>query len=840
MHWLRKRSSQILFSAAIVLIGAAHAHAVGGIWNVDADGNWSNAGNWLSGIIADGTDSTATFNNDITAPRTVSVDTARTIGNLFFEDASGDTEWVIAGPNPLTMSVTSGAPTIYTEDTARISAELAGSNGLRFAQDGTIKIQGTSTYTGTTTISSSTVLLDTNAPSGSPGAFGNSTSAVVLGDASTGSTLIGLISDAAITVDRDIHVTNNGTGTVNIGASDPLSTSSTFNGNIQIDRDITIYTGNSNTATFNGVISGAGGIGRNGNSYNVAIFNGTNTYTGATDIAYGFIYLGSDALLSTPGSLGNSSSVVNITGNAGILTNGAFTVARDFSINGAPGTVAVLGGLTTGNSFFTGDIAMNTDSQLTAAASGKVTFSGDISGAGGFTKMGAGTVALTGNNTYSGNTSLNDGLLQLGSNTALGTGFLSVGSFGTAFEAIGGPRTIANNWDYLRPPSFEGTNDLTFTGTGNLSADFQLGLAFNSTGVTTFSGALSSSGGFAFAKSGAGDMVLSGNNNYVGVTNINGGRLIAASNNALGGTADNTVIASGATLGFQGNINYTSAEGVTVSGAGVSSQGAINNISGNNSFAGTITTTGATTLGASAGILHLTGNIVGGNAINITGAGTVALDGNVTASSVNVDATGTLGGSGAINTGISGAGMVAPGASPGILTATQLSPSGGLDFSFEFTNSAPNYVNALASDNDVLRLTNSSTPFASAFSASNEFDIYFNMTNFTNGDYTGGIYTDRNLAFDADLAGATFNYYARVTGGSVSYLGNQYELLSTAYPGASVLFSTINPAGTQFGGQDGYVMQFSLSGLPAAPEPSSMLLLSCGALALIRRRRKSK
>src|SRR5690349_6621640 len=78
MHWLKMRSSLMLFSAAIILIGAARAQAVGGVWNVDADGNWSTPGNWLSNIIADGTDSTATFNIDITAPRTVSVDTART------------------------------------------------------------------------------------------------------------------------------------------------------------------------------------------------------------------------------------------------------------------------------------------------------------------------------------------------------------------------------------------------------------------------------------------------------------------------------------------------------------------------------------------------------------------------------------------------------------------------------------------------------------------------------------------------------------------------------------------------------------------------------------------
>src|SRR5262245_20902843 len=102
-----------------------------GTWTFDADGNWSDPGNWDSGIVADGTGSFAGFSN-ITASRTVTLDTNRTIGNLSFsDDGSGTNRWVLSGPNTLTLDVTSGPSTINTNTPTTISTVLAGNDGLR-------------------------------------------------------------------------------------------------------------------------------------------------------------------------------------------------------------------------------------------------------------------------------------------------------------------------------------------------------------------------------------------------------------------------------------------------------------------------------------------------------------------------------------------------------------------------------------------------------------------------------------------------------------------------------------------------------------------------------------
>jgi autotransporter-associated beta strand protein len=173
--------------------------------------------------------------------------------------------------------------------------------------------------------------------------------------------------------------------------------------------------------------------------------------------------------------------------------------------------------------------------------------------------------------------------------------------------------------------------------------------------------------------------------------------LVAAGNSAMGTAAAGTTLASGTTLGFQGNINYTTAEAVSgagLVGTGVGGLGVIRNLSGTNSFAGPITLAGSVTFGADAGKLALSGAINESTASALTksGVGTISLEGantysggttvsagtllvnNSTGSStgsgsVTVNSVGSLGGTGTIsgavtvNTG----GTLSPGNSPGIL-----------------------------------------------------------------------------------------------------------------------------------------------------------------------------
>ncbi len=58
-----------------------------GVWNVDGSGAWSSAGNW-SGSLPAGAGMIATFAGKATAPRTVSLSTAETVGTVNFNNAA--------------------------------------------------------------------------------------------------------------------------------------------------------------------------------------------------------------------------------------------------------------------------------------------------------------------------------------------------------------------------------------------------------------------------------------------------------------------------------------------------------------------------------------------------------------------------------------------------------------------------------------------------------------------------------------------------------------------------------------------------------------------------------
>jgi autotransporter-associated beta strand protein len=167
----------------------------------------------------------------------------------------------------------------------------------------------------------------------------------------------------------------------------------------------------------------------------------------------------------------------------------------------------------------------------------------------------------------------------------------------------------------------------------------------------------------ALSKSGAGRLVLSRNNSYDGLTTISDGFLNIQNGNALGTTVGGTVVNSGArTLELQGGITV-GAETLTLNGLGVlvapagSNVGALRNVSGTNTWGGTVTLGLASRINSDSGLLKLTNNVsLGALALTVGGlgnAGDVEINGVIsstsTAGTLTKDGLGklTLGGSSA-------------------------------------------------------------------------------------------------------------------------------------------------------------------------------------------------
>lgn len=152
------------------------------------------------------------------------------------------------------------------------------------------------------------------------------------------------------------------------------------------------------------------------------------------------------------------------------------------------------------------------------------------------------------------------------------------------WNAAAGSLTIAGNVNNV-------TNLLTISG------------SFNS----SLSGVLSGTGGLT--KTGAGTNFLSGTNTYSGLTTLSAGVLNLQNNSALGSGSTGAIVASGAQLQLSGGVTVTG-KPLTLSGTGISTSGALRNLSGSNSWSGTITLAASSTINADAGRLALEGTIV--------------------------------------------------------------------------------------------------------------------------------------------------------------------------------------------------------------------------------------
>ncbi len=157
---------------------------------------------------------------------------------------------------------------------------------------------------------------------------------------------------------------------------------------------------------------------------------------------------------------------------------------------------------------------------------------------------------------------------------------------------------------------------------------------------------------------GTGTLTLSQTNTYSGSTTINAGTLVVTANGAMGpATAAGIVVNTGGALAFTGGLHYTTAEPITISGSGPAGNGAIENISGTNTFA--IPITAVRDGGDRLRCRHHDSRrqyLRGRNMLTVVGAGTTTINGNIICQggNVNLAGSGTINIAGNINLGLTG------------------------------------------------------------------------------------------------------------------------------------------------------------------------------------------
>ena len=199
--------------------------------------------------------------------------------------------------------------------------------------------------------------------------------------------------------------------------------------------------------------------------------------------------------------------------------------------------------------------------------------------AGGYT----GTLSLTNANYYSGVTTIDAGTLSLTNTGALGASSnVSVASGATFDLDFAGLLANSANIGLSGSASVTGSNASGSTLNNNLSLGSSSTIGGLSPGLLTLQGVISDGGNnYNLTKTGTGTLILNNSsaNTYGGTTAVNGGILEITADNSLSAAA--VMVASGAELALNGS-NLTIANSLTINNNGVSSAGALVDLSSAN------------------------------------------------------------------------------------------------------------------------------------------------------------------------------------------------------------------------------------------------------------------
>ncbi len=587
---------------------------------------------------------------------------------------AGSSTLTLSGANTFTGSTTinSGTVSISADDNLGTAPASATAGMLNFS-GGTLNATATFTLSGNRGIT-------LNA--------GGGTFDVALG---TALTVGGVISGtgALTSADKGTLIlaganTYTGVTTVDSGASLQLGNGTT-NGTLATASGIavagTLILDESSAVTIAGVISGTGGLTKNG-SANTTL-SGANSYSGSTVINAGTLTAGStsafgdgtglsDVTLNNSGTLalnnfnntvgsiasGSTSSTISL--GSATLTAGGDNTSTSFA-----GVISGTGGLTQtgtgtltllGVSTFTGATTINSGASVSmgnGAANGGVVGNivnngtlildenaagpgtNNISGTGTLIQNAAIDTTLSGSDTYSGATTVNSGTLTAGTTSAFGgaTGLSAVTVNGSGTLGLGSFSNTVGSIASASSTSAVTLGSGTLTTGGNNSS-------------TTFAGTISGTGGI-LTKVGAGTMTLTGANTYTGATNINAGALSIGADDNIGAAPATATTGqltfNGGTLDTSASFSLSANRGMTLNAGG-----------------GTFVPSAATTL--------TYGGIIAG-----TGALTLAGPGNLALTGVNTYTGATHLNGGTLTIGADSA----LGTAPATATANQLSFTGG-------------------------------------------------------------------------------------------------------------------------------------------------------------------
>lgn len=461
-------------------------------WGNTGGGSWATAGNWTNSTPPNGNGATANFLTAITGPSAVTLDGAKTVGAITFNNANayaidpgtGGGLTLNNGTNPsaltvndgnhsistaITLATSTGITTAAADDSLVLSGVVSGAAGKTLTKTGlgSLSLLGANDFAGNLTLSAGT----TSFANGGLGAGNLSIDASTLiwnagntQDISNRTITFGSGAVAFDTNGNDVTLANSignsgtasfnkkGAGTLTLASNPTFTGASTVNaGTLQlgnggttglvsgaITNNATVAVKLADGSSFPNLVTGTGSFVHAGSG--ALSLTAQNTFTGTTTIPT----LGASLVLT---------DALNLQGSTlDYLTAGSPTPTAGGSLNFGVLTATTLGGLS-GNKNLVLENATPAAVTLTIGNNGLATsYSGALSGSGALTKIGAGVSTLAGANTYTGATNVNAGTLQLGAGGSITGTTVTVATTGTIELAdstsalsLSGLLNLANN-----------------------------------------------------------------------------------------------------------------------------------------------------------------------------------------------------------------------------------------------------------------------------------------------------------------------------------------------------------------------------------------------------------
>ena len=704
----------MLFRSALLTI-ANNAQAVVFLWN-NTGTNWTSPTSWTNGVQPSSTSSSTTtdeiqFGNFGVSNNTVVLTSTRAARNITF--LTNANPYLINSFNGTQTLSSSGGITNNSTATQTFNINLENANGNNTwsqTAGGALVFNNLVTLTTASSATSRTLTLaggGTFTFNNSLNQGGTSAAGKVVINAAGGTVNL----NAANTLGGGIAIT---AGTVNFSNAGSLGT-----GVLELGSTTGTTYGNSvlNNASGSAInLTGITGILWTGTSP-AGIQIGTSSSTSANNIDFGsgLVTAATDRSMNIAGT--------GVTISMGTLTASGTSASYTYKIDGAGNTLDLDGwrisGATTPTQAVQHKISGTANLNIGAIVNGTGAFANGVS----FNSDG--TTRLTGNNTYTGATEFTGGgtniisgnnsaavgnvtiagtsgsgkmpvvrldninaisssssLLGANSNAQMGTIDFNATTAYTFNSFLGNNMIFTNSYGQFSVVTFtNAVNTLTssagnsggrslLNNSSNLSIVFDgnLDIGSSSTGLNNTIGGIgdwlvkgnifSTTAGSTrgLNKTGTGQLELRGANSYNGDTIISGGTLLVATGASITGSASQL---SGGTLDVRGTIGSITQSGGTLLVSGTAGTTVINS--------GTSTVNAGGTIGSAT---------INGSLLSVNGS----------AGDVLVNSGGTLGGSGSVQGLTLNGGTVAPGNSPGLLTAYELNGSNG---TFQFQLGAP-------------------------------------------------------------------------------------------------------------------------------------------------------